>query len=87
MMPRYFFNIRHRLGPTGLAVDLEGDDLVDMNAAREHALFEARIMIARDRLPLIRDWMDCSFEIMDGAGQPVLAVPFSDTVSDLEDED
>ncbi|MHB2208013.1 DUF6894 family protein [Methylobacterium sp. CM6257] len=86
-MPRYFFNIRHRPGPAGLAVDPEGDELADVDAAREHALFEARIMIARDRLPLIRDWMDCSFEVMDEADQPVLTVPFSDTVSGLEDWD
>ena len=83
-MPHYFFNIRHRPGPMGLAVDPEGDDLADVNAAREHALFEARAMIVRERLPLIRDWMDCSFEIMDEAGQPVLTVPFSDTVPEDE---
>ncbi|MBP1178048.1 DUF6894 family protein [Methylobacterium sp. PvR107] len=83
-MPRYFFNIRHRPGPMGLAVDSEGDDLADVNAAREHALFEARAMIVQDRLPLIRDWMDCSFEIMDETGEPVLTVPFSDTVPEDE---
>jgi hypothetical protein len=44
-------------------------------------------MIARERLPLIRDWMDCSFEIMDAADQPILTVPFSDTVSELEEWD
>jgi hypothetical protein len=86
-MPRYFFNIRHRPGPTGLAVDREGDELADVNAAREHALFEARAVIAQERLPLIRDWMDCSFEIMGEAGQSVLTVPFSDTVSELEEWD
>lgn len=86
-MPRYFFNIRHRPGLAGLAVDPEGDELPDLNAAREHALFEARAMIAREHLPLIRDWMDCSFEIMGEAGQPVLTVPFSEAVSGLEDWD
>lgn len=85
-MPRYFFNIRHRLGPTGLAVDPEGDELPDVNAAREHALSQARIMIARDRHTFIRDWMDCSFEITDEDGQLVLTVPFSDTVQE-QDED
>lgn len=86
-MPRYFFNIRHRPGPTGLSVDREGDELADVNAAREHALFEARAVIVQERLPLIRDWMDCSFEIVDENRQPVLTVPFSDTVSGLEDWD
>ena len=32
-MPRYFFNVRHRPGPEGLAEDHEGDELADVNAA------------------------------------------------------
>lgn len=85
-MARYFFNIRYRPGADGLAVDPEGEELPDVNAARERALFQARAMIARERLTFIRDWMVCAFEIMDEAGQPVLTVPFSDTVpaSDLD---
>ncbi|MER2269791.1 DUF6894 family protein [Methylobacterium oxalidis] len=79
-MPLYFFNVRHRPGPAGLAVDPEGEEFADVNAAREHALSMARISIARERLTMIRDWMVCSFEIMDESGQLVLTVPFSDTV-------
>ena len=79
-MPRFFFNVRHRDGPAGLAIDDEGDDLADVDAAREHALSQARKMIAKDRLTLIRDWMVCSFEVTDEAGGTVLTVPFSDTV-------
>lgn len=79
-MPRYFLNVRHRPGPAGLAVDPEGEMFADLDAAREGALSQARVMIARDQHTFIRDWMDCSFEIMDEAGQPVLTVPFSDTV-------
>ncbi len=79
-MPRYFFNLRHRPGPAGLAEDHEGDELADVNAAREHALSQARDLIARGRNEIIRDWMVCSFEITDEQGQPVLTVPFSDTV-------
>jgi uncharacterized protein DUF6894 len=85
-MPRYFFSLRHRPGPAGLAVDEEGDELPDLNAAREHALFAARDTIARTQTDIVRDWMVCSFEITDEAGQLVLTVPFSDTVSDQEDE-
>jgi hypothetical protein len=85
-MPRYYFHLRHRPGPRGLAVDEEGDDLADVNAAREHALFVARDTIARTRTDIVRDWMVCSFEITDEAGHLVLTVPFSDTVPD-EDED
>ncbi|MEG9505347.1 MAG: hypothetical protein MIN69_26440 [Methylorubrum extorquens] len=86
-MPRYFFNVRHRPGPAGLAEDHEGDELVDVAAAREHAIAEARAMTAQDQLATIRDWMVCSFEITDEAGQLVLTVPFSDTVADLDGED
>jgi hypothetical protein len=81
-MPRYFFNLRHRPGPAGLAVDPEGDELADLNAAREHALFVARDTIARTRTNIVRDWMVCSFEIEDEDAQLLLTVPFSDTVSD-----
>ncbi|KNY20029.1 hypothetical protein [Methylobacterium sp. ARG-1] len=86
-MPRYFFNVRYRPGPAGLAVDPEGDELADVNAAREHALATARTMIARERLAMIRDWLVCAFEIVDADGQPVLTVPFSDTVAELEEWD
>jgi hypothetical protein len=81
-MPRYFFNLRHRPGPAGLAVDPEGDELADLNAAREHALFVARDTIARTRTDVVRDWMVCSFEIEDEDAELLLTVPFSDTVSD-----
>ena len=81
-MPRYFFNLRHRPGPAGLAVDPEGDELADLNAAREHALFVARDTIARTRTDIVRDWMVCSFEIEDQDAQLLLTVPFSDTVSE-----
>ena len=79
-MPRYVFNLRHRPGPAGLALDQEGEVLADVNAARAHALSEARQMSARDRLTMIRDWMDCAFEITDDAGTLLLTVPFSETV-------
>jgi hypothetical protein len=84
-MPRYFFNLRHRPGPAGLAVDEEGDELANVSAAREHALWVAKDMIARTRTDIVRDCMVCSFEIMDEEGRPVLTVPFSDTVPELED--
>ena len=79
-MPRYFFHIRHRPGLADLTVDPEGDDLPDVNAAREHVLSHARNMIARTRIDIVRDWMVCSFEIMDEAGQRVLTMPFSDMI-------
>lgn len=79
-MPRYFFNLRHRPGSGGLAADREGDELADVNAARAHALSEARDLIARGRNETIHDWMVCSFEVTDERDKPVLTVPFSDTL-------
>jgi hypothetical protein len=86
-MPRYYFNLRHRPGPAGLAVDPEGEEFPDLNAARERALDAARDMIARTRTDVIRDWFECSFEIEDEDAQLLLTVPFSDTVPDVDDED
>ncbi|CAO4148227.1 DUF6894 family protein [Methylorubrum extorquens] len=85
-MPCYFFNVRHRPGPAGLAEDHEGDELMDVAAARKHAFSEAKAVIAQGQLATIRDWMDCSFEITDEAGQHVLTVPFSDTVPEHEED-
>ena len=83
-MPRYFFNIRYRSGLDGLAVDPEGGELADLKAAREYALAQAQDMIKRTRTDLVRDWMVCSFEILDENRQPVLTVPFSDTVPEVD---
>lgn len=85
-MPRYFFSIRHRPGIKGLALDEEGDELPDLNAAREHALYMARDMIARHRTDVIRDWFACSFEITDEEGRRVLTVPFGDTIPEEDEE-
>jgi len=86
-MPRYFLNVRHRPGESGLAVDHEGDELTDETKVRAHALHVARQMITKDRMATIRDWMDCSFEITDEAGRHVMTVPFSEVVPDEDDEE
>ena len=83
-MPRYYFNLRHRPGPAGLAVDQEGEEFPDLNAARQYALNAAREHIAKTRTDMIRDWFVCSFEIEDEDAQLLLTVPFSDTVPDVD---
>ncbi len=85
-MPRYFFNLRYGRGSDKLAVDPEGDELPDLDAAREQALRSARDLIARHRSDIVRDWFTCSFEIEDDICRPLLTVPFSATVPE-EDED
>jgi hypothetical protein len=82
-MPRYYFNVRHRPGPAGLAVDREGEEFPDLNAARERALSAARDYFARTRTDIIRDWFVCSFEIEDEDAQLLLTVPFRSTVPDV----
>lgn len=86
-MPRYFFNLRYGRGPDKLAVDPEGDDLADAEAARQHALQEARGLIAGPPAFAVRDWFMCSFEIEDDDGRAVLTVPFSDLVPEEGDEE
>jgi len=86
-VPRYYFNLRHRPGPAGLAVDPEGEEFSDLASARERALNAARDHIARTRTDVIRDWFVCSFEIEDEDAQLVLKVPFSETVPVIDDSD
>jgi hypothetical protein len=70
---------------TGWAgIDQEGEELPDLDAARDHALAVARDHIARTRAQVIRDWFVCSFEIEDEDAQRLLTVPFSDTVPDVD---
>jgi hypothetical protein len=86
-MPRYYLNLRYGQGLDKLAVDPEGDELADDEAARQHALQEARGLIAGPRSFAVRDWFVCSFEIEDENARHVLTVPFSDLVPEEKDED
>lgn len=83
-MARYYFSVRFRPGPEGLAVDEEGDDLPDLAAVRAHALRVARDLVQRTRYDMIRNLFDCSFEITDEQGERVLVVPFTEAVSTEE---
>ena len=83
-MPRYYFNLRHRPGPAGLAVDPAGEVLPDLNSAREYAMNVARDHIARTRTDTVRDWFVCSFEIEDEDAERVLTVPFSDSMREVD---
>ncbi|KQO57631.1 MULTISPECIES: DUF6894 family protein [unclassified Methylobacterium] len=86
-MPRYFFNLRYGAGLGKLAVDPEGDELADLDAARQHALQCARELVAGSRSFAVRDWFACSFEVEDANARRVLTVPFSDIVPEDDDED
>ncbi|WP_264050535.1 DUF6894 family protein [Methylobacterium flocculans] len=85
-MPRYFFNLRYGPGAGKLAVDPEGNDLPDAQAAHRHALQEARGLIAGPPSFVVRDWFACAFEIEDAQARRVRTVPFSELVPDADDE-
>lgn len=76
---RYYMNLRYR---DRYYPDEEGDELPDEHAVRSHALSTASDLIRLTRTEIIRDWLDCTFEITDEAGRIVLALPFSDTVTE-----
>lgn len=86
-MPRYYFNLRYGQGLDKLAIDPEGDELADDEAARQHTLQAARDMMSGPRSFAVRDWFVCSFEIEGENARHVLTVPFSDLVPEEEDED
>lgn len=86
-MPRYFMNLRYRPGPDGIAFDREGDEVADDTKLRERVLQIVRLTVARDQLFTASNWLTCSFEVTDEAGQHVLMVPFREIVSDEGNED
>jgi hypothetical protein len=80
-MPRYFLNLRRGPGPAKLTIDPEGDEIADESLLRAHALRVAGQVI-KTRSHAVRDWMDCSFEIMDEHDRLVLILPFTDLAPD-----
>ena len=73
-MPRFYMNVRR--GKV-LIPDQEGDELLNMEAARAEALATIREMV---RMPHVygdvRGWQKNEFVITDEAGDEVLNVPF-----------
>jgi hypothetical protein len=86
-MPRYYLNLRYGQALDKLAIDPEGDELPDDEAARQLALQAARDLVAGSRSFAVRDWFVCSFEIEDENARRVMTVPFSDIVPEEDDED
>ncbi|MCJ2009097.1 hypothetical protein MKK70_15245 [Methylobacterium sp. E-041] len=86
-MPRYYLNLRYGQRLDKLAVDPEGDELADDEAARQLALQAARDLVAGSRSFAVRDWFVCSFEIEDEKARHVMTVPFSDIVPEEDGED
>lgn len=85
-MPLYYLNLRYGLAADELAIDPEGDQLAHADLLRDHVLRTAR-MVMKVRSHRVRDWMDCSFEVLDSERRLVLTLPFSDTVRDIGEGD
>ena len=72
-------NLRYR---DRLFRDEEGDDLPDRGALQAHVVETARELIFHGRMETIRSWWECSLEVTDEAGEPVLSLPFTDVGTD-----
>ncbi len=75
-MPRYFFHIRET---EGTVEDTEGIEFPDDAAVHMEAIEAARDIMAEH----IRKGLDVSgwsFEIANGSGWPIMAVPFSEAI-------
>ena len=73
-MPRYYFHLR-----TGAGLELpdeEGDELLDLEAAEEHAVASIKELVRGAAL----DWSKCSYEIYEGS-RYVMTVWFTEAAA------
>ena len=75
-MARFYLHIRNG---AGYAEDLEGQDLPDLDAARDQAIEGVRSVLSDEARHGVLD-LSGSIEIADGDGKVVLIVPFRDAV-------
>lgn len=80
-MTRYFFNLRYGSEAERMAVDPEGEELVNGQTVRKYTLQIIRDLIARPSSFAVRDWLNCSFEIENEKGELILTVPFRDILA------
>jgi hypothetical protein len=78
---RYHFNI---IKPSGIVHDHEGTELPTLQAARAHAIKDARLLMSMAILEG-RDVSGRNIEITDEEGEVLLVVPFRDAIA-IEDE-
>lgn len=75
-MTRYFFNLRECGTVTW---DREGALLPDVPAARDHAIHEARAIMAAEVLEG-RLCLHCNIEVLDAAGGLAVNLPFGEAL-------
>jgi Domain of unknown function (DUF6894) len=73
-MPRYYFRLRNN----GDITDVEGTELADPEAAREHATAVARELTFKRRGMLDRDWSQWTMSVLDSEGMQLLSFRLAD---------
>ena len=76
-MPRYFFHLR---GQGKEVIDPSGADLRDPDQAWEAAWAAARDLMQTEPEAGV-NWLTCSFEVTDAAGEVVFELLFSEVVT------
>jgi hypothetical protein len=76
-MPRYFFHLRCA---TKRVADQSGADLCDPDEAWEAARATARDLMQSQSHAGV-NWLTCSFEVTDSAGEIVFELPFTEVVN------
>jgi hypothetical protein len=75
-MPRFFFNLRC---PDGSVIDPDGAEFANADGAYDAAARTARTLMATDTDPEV-DWLRCTFEVADEAGEVVFELSFIEAV-------
>ena len=73
-MPMYYFHLRNQDKLT----DPEGTELVDVDAARAHALVVARELKFKSDTFMDEAWLSWSMHVHDGDGAELFSFPMSD---------
>ena len=76
-MPMYYFHLRDQ----DTVHDVDGTDLADTDAAREHAEAVARELKFKNDEFLDERWSEWSMHVHDGEGQEVFSFPMADVKS------
>jgi hypothetical protein len=76
-MPRYFFHLR---SPDAHVIDPEGAEFGDADEAWEAARRTARTLMRTPAEGGI-EWLRCSFEVLDDAGEVVFELPFAEAIA------
>jgi hypothetical protein len=78
-MARYHLNIRHR---NRFYVDEEGKDIPSEIEMKVRALETAHDLIGTPSFT-IPDWLDCTLEVTNEAGETVLILPFTEAEEEV----